>query len=54
MMSIRRLYDEHKEVIARTKIEKRGVGRPSWVRQKKLYLGEVHVWPKLYMETINQ
>ena len=34
MMSIRRLYDEHKEVIARTertertKIEKRGVGRP--------------------------
>ena len=36
-MSIRRLYDEHKEVIARTersKIEKRGVGRPSWVRQK--------------------
>ena len=33
-MSIRRLYDEHKEVIARSKIEKRGVGRPSWVRQK--------------------
>ena len=28
MMSIRRLYDEHKEVIGRAKIEKRGVGRP--------------------------